>query len=808
MLFRLDGKPLAERMFIARPLKTSLSVRRNWIERSLLLAVIAVALAAASCRNNRAPAQSGGLGAQQHAAKFVGSRTCAECHQQEFKLWTGSHHQLAMQPAGEGTVLGNFNNAIVTNEGVVSKFFRRGGYFVRTQGPEGKFGDYQIQYTFGYSPLQQYLIALPGGRLQALSIAWDSRPRSQGGQRWFDLYAGQKIAPGDPLHWTGLDQNWNYMCADCHSTNVRKNYDFKTRTYATAYSEIDVACEACHGPGSLHTAWARGRAQVKAEGLTIILHEHRDAVWRIDEATGNARRSTPRTSTREIEMCARCHSRRSLIHEDFVHGQPLGDDYRVALLDAGLYFPDGQIKAEDYEYGSFIQSRMFHAGVTCSDCHDPHSLKLRAAGNQLCLRCHAARKYDAPSHHFHRTGSPGARCVECHMPARLYMVIDARRDHSIRIPRPGLSVSLGVPNACNNCHTDKTPQWAAAMVRQWHGRTGEGYQRFAQALARSMAGAPDSRELLTALIADPAQPAIARATALVRLAGLPGPQLLQAGRESVGDGDALVRRAAAEALSEADPAQSAPILLPLLNDSVRSVRLEAAQSLAGAPLDTLGAAGENALRRAVAEYAATQQLNADRPEAHLDLANLLVREKQFDQAQAQLRDALSLEPSFAPGAVNLADLYRATGRDADGERVLRAAILRSPGDGSLQYALGLLLVRLGRKDEAIGHLAAAAKLSPQDARFALAYALALDDRGRTDAAMGVLRAEIDKHPFDGDALLALANCYERIGDWKQAMLYAKRVAQLDPANPEVQQLVQRLRARLESPYHSSFSPAR
>src|SRR5216684_2604640 len=365
---------------------------------------------------------------------FVGSKACGDCHHEELKRWIGSHHQLAMQPATDASVLGNFSGATFANAGITSTLFRRGEKFmVRTDGSDGAIHDYEIEFTFGIAPLQQYLTAMPGGRLQALGIAWDSRPRERGGRLWFFLYPGQRISPSNPLHWTSIDQTWNYMCADCHSTNLRKNYELRTRTYATTYAEIDVACEACHGPGSNHVSWARKQGEWQRfeidHGLTIALDERKGVSWPADSAGDKIRRSRPRESEREIQMCARCHSRRGEIYEDYVHGQPVGDDYRVALLDQDLYFPDGQIKGEVYEYGSFIQSRMFHAGVNCTDCHEPHGLKLRGDGNSVCLQCHSAPKYDSSKHHFHHMGSPGAQCVECHMPIRTYMVVDARRDH-------------------------------------------------------------------------------------------------------------------------------------------------------------------------------------------------------------------------------------------------------------------------------------------------------------------------------------------------------------------------------------------
>jgi len=752
------------------------------------------------------PARHRGLGAPARAespsssASFVGANTCGGCHERELKLWKGSHHQLAMQPATDSTVLGDFSGVSVAHGQVVSHFFRRGSKFVvRTDGPDDALHDYEIKYTFGVSPLQQYLIDFPGGRLQALDIAWDSRPREQGGQRWFHLYPDKKMAARDPLHWTGLNHNWNFMCADCHSTNLRKNYDPRTRTFNTSYAEINVACEACHGLGSMHVAWAkhqRDRKQ-KNKGLLIALDERRDVAWTIDSANGNARRSSPRSSEREIQMCARCHSRRELLHEDYVHGQPVEDDYRVALLDENLYFPDGQIEDEVYEYGSFIQSRMFHDGVTCSDCHEPHGLKLRAEGNHLCLQCHS-QKYDSPAHHFHRAGSRGAQCVECHMPSRTYMVVDVRRDHSIRIPRPDLSIKLGTPNACNNCHTGKSAKWAAASVEKWYGQHPEGFQRFGEALHAGSIDAPGARQSLEQLIADRGQPAIARATALALMADHFESVADAPEREGAADLSPLVRRAASRALSRVVPHASADLLSSLLNDPVRSVRIEAAEAVAGTPADSLVTGADDALGRAIAEYVAAQELNADRPEAHLNLALLFVRQKQYGRAKSELDNALSLDPAFAPAAVNLADLDRELGLESEGERTLIDAIRRSPGDASLEHALGLLLVRERREPEALAHLAAAAQLDPANARFAYVYAVALNGAGQTDKAIDVLEDDVQRHPYDRDALTALAQFYSNTGNQRRALAFANRLAQTDPDNPQVRQLLRKLISEINS----------
>jgi tetratricopeptide (TPR) repeat protein len=719
---------------------------------------------------------------------FVGANACGTCHKDELKRWTGSHHQHAMQPADDRTVLGNFNYATFSNFGVTTTFFRRGTKFmVRTDGPDSALHDYEIKFTFGVYPLQQYLVSMPDGRLQALGIAWDSRAKKDGGQRWFFLYPGRKIAPSDPLHWTAIDQTWNYQCADCHSTNLRKNYDEKTRTYATSYSEIDVACEACHGPGSDHLVWAQKRGDWKSleatHGLTIALDDRKGVVWSIDPASGNARRSAPRTSEREITLCARCHSRRGEIHEDDVHGQPVGDDYRVALLDSDLYFPDGQTKAEVYEYGSFIQSRMFHAGVTCSDCHEPHSLALRATGNGVCLQCHAAHKYDSPRHHFHRLGSAGARCVECHMPTRTYMVIDARRDHSIRIPRPDLTLTLATPNACNQCHTDKSAQWASDSIQKWYGHTPQSFQRYADTFHEAAEGAPGALQALRALARDSDQPAIARATALAQMAEYAPPADDPTVRQAVTNESALVRRSASAALSNSEPTASAPVLAPLLADPVRSVRIDTADVIAALSPPS------PALNRALDEYVAAQQLNADRPESHLNLALLFVKQKKLPDAEAQLKEALSLDPSFAPAAVNLADLYRMQKRDAEGEATLRAALLRSPSDPSLLYALGLAMVREGQKAKALNLLAEAAKGDPSNPRYAFVYAVALNDAGESTAAIATLEGALKSHPYDRDSLGAIITCFAQAGDRKDALEYARRLYELEPDNPQLREML-------------------
>ena len=661
---------------------------------------------------------------------YVGSQACEACHEPETKLWRTSQHALAMQVANEKTVLGNFSGVRLRQYGVVSEFFRRGEKFiVRTDGPDGTLADFEVAQTFGVYPLQQYLVELPGGRIQALPVAWDARPKERGGQRWFHLYPGEKIAHGDTLHWTGRQQNWNFMCADCHSTNVKKQYDAATDSYATTWSEVSVGCEACHGPGSVHVAITRttnDRGEASANsGLTTRFDERRGVVWTISPASGNAVRSVPRTSSRELDVCAQCHSRRLQVSNDYQAGKPFLDHYLPSLLTDRLYYPDGQQREEVFDWGSFMTSRMNHKGVTCSDCHEPHGGKLRAQGNGVCEQCHAASRYDAPSHHLHKAGTPGAACTACHMKTETYMVVDPRHDHSFRIPRPDLSVSLGVPNACNQCHTDRSSSWAAAEIRKRHPQPKPGYQGgFAEAFALAEHGDPSASLALVQVAANQDESAMARASAIDWLEEMPGENTMSAAEAGLDDGSPLVRRAAAAAF-ETVPPQERRSVLPLLQDPVRIVRMQAARTLASlAASGGIESAQLGAYQKAADELVAAERFNADRPENRTNLGGFFAESGHAPEAEAEYQAALKLDPGFSPAWANLADLLRTLGRESEAEHTLRAGLERAPGDAMLHHALGLSLVRQKRTAEALGELKAATQLAPQNQRFAYVYEVA------------------------------------------------------------------------------------
>jgi tetratricopeptide (TPR) repeat protein len=527
------------------------------------------------------------------------------------------------------------------------------------------------------------------------------------------------------------------------------------------------------------------------KGLAVVLKDPAKATWDMDMKTGIAKRSAPRTSRAEIETCARCHSRRSVLTADYVYGQPLMQTHRPDLLEDPLYFADGQIQDEVYEYGSFLQSKMHAAGVSCSDCHDPHDLKVKGGVDRVCTACHLTEKFETPKHHFHRADSKGASCVACHMPTRNYMVVHARRDHSIRMPRPDLSVALGTPNACNECHRGKSARWAADAALKWWGdklRQTPDYGEVVHAGRDQLEG---GQAAIAAFVSDPARPAIRRGTA----ASMLDPRVAAARaalEKALADPDPLVRQGALGATQGLDASERLRAVAPLLRDPIRAVRLEAVRALASIPGEGTSASERADFDAGLAEYVASLSVDADRAEAHLQLGALYAMRGDHARAEAEYKTALALTPSIAAGWANLADLYRAQGREDEAQSTLREGLRIAPRDAGLHHALGLALVRRRKTPEAVEEFALAAKLSPGNARYAYVYGVALDSVGQTPRAIDVLTAAHARHTGNPEILEALASFSLKVGKRQSAIDYARKLVAAEPENPSARAMLAEL----------------
>ncbi|MDD1013893.1 tetratricopeptide repeat protein [Pseudomonas rubra] len=730
---------------------------------------------------------TGELGRLPETAKtsegYARADSCQGCHAEQMGQWQHSDHAWALRDANASNVLGNFDDVRFDEAGVKARFFRKGGgFFVNIEGEQGKPEDFRILYTFGHRPLQQYLVALSRGRLQALTIAWDSRTKEQGGQRWFSLYPGQRFTPDDPLHWTGRYQNWNAMCADCHSTRLQKHYDEQQDSFASTWQEQTVGCQGCHGPGQKHVDWARAKpAEAKTDkGLVVDF-----------KALG---------SRGMVEQCAYCHSRRQGLGDGQLPGHPQLDQSLPATLRQGLYHGDGQIDGEVYEFGSFTQSKMYAAGVACTDCHNPHTSKVRIEGNGLCLQCHntgpdtarfaglQAKDYDSPSHHHHVPGSPGAQCVNCHMPSKTYMEVDPRRDHSLRIPRPDLAAQTASPDACTGCHQDRQPAWAASAIEQWL-TTPKRPVHYGQALQGVRADPATALSRLGYVLNDPANPAIVRATAADQLADL-GPAASSQLRWALQDPEPLVRAYAVAGFASVPAEQRLQPLLPLLEDPRLAVRDETVRALADIPVTQLPQANQAMFQALLADYERRLRGNADLPGGRLNLAVLLSRQGRDEQAMEQYRKALGMDPYFVPARVNLVTLANAAQRPDEAERLLRdgVALAKMPvaDRGNLAYMLALLLVERGQAEEALGWMEQAAEAVPGNPRIRYNQGLLLSRMQRRDEALQALRSGLQQSPDDPDLLYSLIYLHALAGEREQAFGYVQHLREVAPDDPRLQ----------------------
>lgn len=719
-------------------------------------------------------------------ASYVGRDVCVGCHADESRAWLGSHHSLAMQHATAKTVLGNFDNTVFENHGVTSRFFRRGEEFwVETDNEKGELEEFKVAYTFGVSPLQQYLVEFDHGRIQTLPVAWDVTAG-----RWFHVYGDEFIGHDDPLHWTGREQNWNYMCAECHSTNLEKNYDVSTETFKTTWSEINVSCEACHGPASNHVTRAQYGSLNVSSGLLINLDDHGAATWQMNPETGIAERQPMSMSTpAQPEACGRCHSRRGLATGSYEFGQPLADTHTLSLLDDPLYFADGQIRDEVYVYGSFVQSKMYRAGVTCSDCHDPHTATLKTAGKpgEVCSTCHLPSTFNTESHHHHAAGT--VECVDCHMPSRNYMVVDPRRDHSFRVPRPDLTSITGAPNTCNQCHTEQNSDWAAMAVSKWYGLPNG--QHFSLAFHAARNRGDNANAKLQAVLKDRSNAGIVRATALTLLVT----PLTEAEATDVlstfADADPLVRVGALRAVDTLPPQLQIAAAAPLLQDPVRAVRLAAVDVLsprrAAIPPDQ-----QRAFELAEREYIGAQLAMAERPEAMANLGNLFRNRGDFKQAEAYYRYSLHQQPTLVGSRANLADLFREMGRDAEAYSLLTEGIGLQPDSAPLRHVLGLTLIRLQRPADAMSELAQAAELDPANERYAYVYGIGLNSIDQPEVAIDYLRRTALRFPGNVEIGMAYVSVLAEHGQKDAAMKAAIDLQTRFPDNPQISAFVQSL----------------
>jgi tetratricopeptide (TPR) repeat protein len=700
-------------------------------------------------------------------ATYGKSPTCKSCHEEAYQNWERSHHALAERKVDAALDKIAFEPPRRISHGSqVSEARTENGRFqLVTPGSHGTNQPFDIARVLGVDPVIQYLIPAGDGRFQASELCFD--PNHPG---WFDVFGEEDRKPGEWGHWTGRGMNWNHTCATCHNTRLRKNYDVRTDSYSTAMAEMGVGCEACHGPMADHNAWQSKNPN----------------------KTGDP---TVRKITREevFSVCAQCHSRRGELTSDFRPGENFFDHHQLTIPDeTELFYPDGQIRDEDYEFTAFLGSKMHAAGVRCVDCHEPHTSKVRVVGNLLCMTCHgaltnAAPKIDLATHSRHKVGPRGDFCTDCHMSQTVYMQRHARHDHGFVVPDPRLTKEFGIPNACNRCHTERSADWSLDAIVKWYGpRTNDVMLARARAIAKARSGEDVAMPALVAMARGETN-AFWRAVAANLLKRWASDRQVTAVLLScAGDTNALVRAMAVRGLEPLAQSGSQSVLTALnarLNDPVRAVRVEAAWVLHHT-VNTNSTAG--------ADLLGYLRHNSDQPSGALQLGVFHLDRNDHATALDYFRRAVSWDKNSAPLHHALAVALSVEGKSAEAVAALQTACRLAPQEAEYHFKLGLALNETGKLDEARAALEEAVKLDPKFAQAWYNLGLAYSAQNKSELALqSLVRAEsLDARspqiPYARATILA------RLGRVSEARAAAQRALELQPGFAEAKQLMQAL----------------
>lgn len=693
---------------------------------------------------------------------FSGTENCKECHSQEFKQWQNSHHDLAMQKADSLTVLGDFNNTTFKSKGITYIFFKKDGdFYVNTEGVGGVYADYKVVYTFGVTPLQQYLIEFPDGKYQCLIAAWDSKKKG-----WFNLQPNLKIHHEEWMHWTGGSMTWNNMCADCHSTNLHKNYDGVSKKYKTSFSIINVSCEACHGPSSNHVEYYKN--EEKHIGL-------KPPKFYMDAST---------TSKDLVQKCARCHSRRSQITEYFNYEGHYLDHYKPSILTPPTYEEDGQIKDEDYVYGSFVQSKMYHNGVSCTDCHNAHTLKLKQTGNKLCLSCHTPN-YNEPSHHFHKKDTEASQCINCHMTGKTYMGNDFRRDHSFRVPRPDQTLEYGTPNACNGCHKDKDAKWASDFIKSKYGDKRP--EHFSDDL---LAGYHGDKNAFYNLFSNKNYPEIARATALNQYSNFNiSEKEMNSLLTFLNDSSALVRNEAITIFDKSPNLDFSKNIEQLLSDSLRINRVSAARYFS---MKNINLESNPNFVKAKKELKNELKVNADFPSGQHQLALQYQANGNIDKAIEAYYQAIKIDNYYNMSRINLALLEYNKGNIEIAENLFLKVTEQEPEYSYPYYMLGLLYNEINKPEKSILYLKLACDKTPLIPKAFYNYALKLQEKSLYKESIQVIDKVLNVHTHDEGLLYIKLLALIKLNNKLAAKSTCQKLLSISPNNASYREILNSL----------------
>ncbi len=736
---------------------------------------------------------------------FAGSQSCRDCHEKFYKLWSTSHHGLAMQSLESARPALTPQAGEIAVQGARYKVDLDAGV-VLERGPDGE-KRYPVVQALGGKNVFYFLTPLERGRLQTLPLAYDLNAKE-----WFDTAAsGVRHVPGEGrgLSWRDPAFTFNTSCHGCHVSQLETNYDPAQDAYRTTWAEPGINCETCHGGSAEHNRVCREAAR---KGLPA------------PQDLKITRGGRSFTATQNNDTCNSCHAKMIPLSASFPPGAAFFDHYDLVALESPDYYPDGRDLGENYTATSWRLSPCAASGrLDCLHCHTSSGrFRQKNDPNQACAPCHQDKVDNAAAHSRHKANTPGSRCVSCHMPTTWFARM-ARSDHSMLPPAPAATERFGSPNACNLCHKDKTPAWADRQVTLRHGKDFQGPLLERAGLVDAARKRDFSRlPAMLAYLGRPDRQEVFAASLIRLLRACPDPAKWPGLRTAADDPSALVRAAAATALASDPDARSTAVLARLASDPLRLVRVRAAESLAGRPAQGLDATQQAAAQKALDELTAALEARPDdwsgrynlgnlrlaqgdapgalaaygravelRPDAappRVNAALVLAQRGDLAGAESSLRQAVAADPASAAARFNLGLLLAETNRPAEAERELRAALSADPLLAQAAFNLGMILLAK-RPAEAVTFLAQAAKLRPDEARFGHALGYAQHKRGDDTGAAKTLAQVIHRHPDAAESYRLLAEIYEKRGEKKKLHDLCEDAQTAPGLNPLVQAML-------------------
>jgi tetratricopeptide (TPR) repeat protein len=714
---------------------------------------------------------------------YAGSLSCRECHEKFYQLWSTSRHGLAMQPYTPELAKAN----LTPHKGsvAVGKLQYRADVdkgLVIEKGPKGT-KQYTIEQVMGGKNVYYFLTSLQRGRLQTLPVAYDVNTKE-----WFDMAAsGIRHFPGgeqgQTVNWRESPYTFNTACYSCHVSQLSTNYDPKTDTYRTVWAEPGINCETCHGSSTEHNRVMKETPKGQQPKDTKII-----SVKGFSAEQHNS-------------SCSVCHVKGIPLTTTVTPGDRLFDHFDLVGLESPDYYPDGRDLGENYTYTSWLMSPCVKSGqLHCVKCHTSsgrYRFKAEEKANDACMPCHKDKVKEAPAHTRHKAGSPGNKCVSCHMPMTSFARMN-RSDHSMIPPVPAATIQYKSPNACNLCHKDKDAAWADRQVREWRTRD---YQAPLLKRASLIDGARKENwsvlpEML-AYIQDKSRDEVVAASLIRLTMSAKDDRVTPAFLAAIKDPSPLVRSAACEAIAIRPTREGVMALLDATGDDYRVVRIRAAAGLAGYPLDKLSGDVKTRVEKATREYLAFIMARPDQWTSHYNMGNYHLSRREPKEAVASYKAALKLEPQAVMAMVNSSLAYAGMGQNDMAEKSLTDALNRAPDNAAVNLNMGLLKAEKGdtkgaeeylkaalrydplmaqaahnlciilskdRLGEAVEYCRKASGLRPDDPKYGYSLAFFLNQKGETAEAVRILKLITEKHPVYRDAGMLLREISEKKGE--------------------------------------------